>query len=216
MGIKFLIADDHKLFREGLKALLEKIRGIEWIAEAADGMEAVKIALAKNPDLIIMDVSMPKLNGIEATKQILAEKPDARIIVLSMHSDRRFVTEALKSGVMGYLLKDSAFEELNLAIRAAMEKRNFLSSTITEMVVTDFVKHNCAKELPSAFDILSARERQVLQLLAEGVGTKGVASRLEISVKTVETHRKQIMDKLNLYTIAELTKFAVREGLTAL
>ena len=214
--VRILLADDHRIFREGLTALLEKCPEVAEVIAAADGREAVRLALAERPDLIIMDVSMPQLNGIEATRQILQEQPTARVIALSMHADRRFVTEALRCGVMGYLLKDSAFEELHLAIRAVLAKRPYLSGPITEMMVKAFLQKQPQGEDLSVFDILSPRERQVLQLLAEGKSTKEIAGHLEISVKTVETYRQQIMAKLNLHSIAELTHFAIREGLTPL
>jgi DNA-binding NarL/FixJ family response regulator len=214
--VRILLADDHRIFREGLKALLEKCPEVGEVIEAADGREAVQLAAAERPDLIIMDVSMPILNGIEATRQILESRPEARIIALSMHADRRFVTEALRCGVLGYLLKDSAFEELQQAIRAVLAQRPYLSGPITEMMVKAFLQKQPQGQESSVFEILSGRERQVLQLLAEGKSTKEIAGHLEISVKTVETYRQQIMAKLNLHSIAELTRFAIREGLTPL
>lgn len=211
-----IIADDHKIVREGLRTLLEKLPGIKVVAEARDGIEAVEKACELQPSCIIMDISMPTLNGIEASRKIRQKIPHQRIIALSMHSDRRFVMEALKTGIMGYLLKDSAFEELHSAIKTVMNNQIFLSSTITDLVVREFIQNSRFEPPPSAFDLLSPREREILQLFAEGKSTKEIASQLFISVKTVETHRKQIMDKLNIHTIAELTKYAIREGLTSL
>ncbi len=216
MGYRILLVDDHRIFREGMKALLEKCPEVESVAEAADGSQAVKHALEKFPDVIIMDVSMPILNGIEASKQILHENPDAKIIVLSMHADRRFVIEALRTGILGYLIKETAFEELYSALKAVLQGRNFLGTRITEMVVKAFLKSAPKGEAPSIFEILSPRERQVLQLVSEGKSTKEIGGLLQISVKTVETHRQQIMAKLNLNSIAELTRFAIKEGLTPL
>lgn len=213
---RILLADDHRIFREGLKSLLLTCPEVGSVLEAADGREAVRLAVAERPDLIVMDVSMPLLNGIEATRQILRELPESRVIALSMHTDRRFVTEALRSGVMGYLLKDVAFEELHQALRAVLDHRPYLSGSITEMMVKVFLQRHPGDQASPVFDILSSRERQVLQLLSEGKSTKEIAGVLEISVKTVETYRQQIMDKLNLYSIAELTRFAIREGLTPL
>lgn len=215
MGLGILLVDDHKIVREGLRMLLERQPGMRVVAEAADGSTAVRLARQHRPELVIMDITLPKLNGIEATRRILASCPKARVIALSMHSDRRFVMEILKSGAKGYLLKDSAFDELAAAISAVREGRTYLSSQIADLVVQDVVKRQGAAS-GSAFSVLTAREREVLQLMAEGRTTKETAAQLGVSVKTVETHRKQIMDKLNVHSIAELTKYAIREGLTAL
>lgn len=215
MGLGILLVDDHKIVREGLRMLLERQPGMRVVAEAADGSTAVRLARQHRPDLVIMDITLPKLNGMEATRRILAACPLTRVIALSMHSDRRFVLETLKSGAKGYLLKDSAFDELAAAISAVREGRTYLSSQIADLVVRDAVKRQGAA-WGTAFSVLTAREREVLQLLAEGRTTKETADQLGVSVKTVETHRKQIMDKLNVHSIAELTKYAIREGLTAL
>lgn len=215
MSLRILLADDHKMFRDGLRPLLEGTPGLSVAGEAADGHEAVRLAAELRPDVVVMDISMPDLNGIEATRRIRAVAPGTRVIVLSMHADRRFVTEALKAGACGYLLKDSAFAELVEAIRSAAQGRAFLSRAITDVVVQDYVGL-ARQEDGSAFAILSAREREVLQLVAEGSSTKEIADRLAISVKTVETHRRQIMERLGLRSVAELTKYAIREGLTPL
>ncbi len=215
MPVKILLADDHKLFRDGLRTLFANKADVTVVGEASDGTETVTLAREVQPDLILMDVSMPGLNGIEATRQILAERAATKIIILSMHSDRRYVTEALKAGAVGYLLKDSAFEELIDVIRDVLKGRIRLSNAITSVVVSDYIKLAAAEE-SSAFTLLSAREREVLQLIAEGNSTRDIAARLNVSVKTIESHRKQIMDKLNLRSVAELTKYAIREGLTPL
>lgn len=215
MPIRMLLADDHKLFRDGLSTLFGNLRDIEIVGEASSGPEALRLAREVAPDIILMDISMPELNGIEVTRQVLVDHPSIRIIILSMHSDRRYVTEALRAGAAGYLLKDTAFEELVGAVRDVLQGRIRLSDRITNIVVNDYVQLAGGEQV-SAFTILSTREREVLQLLAEGKSTKEMAARLNISVKTVETHRKQIMDKLNIHTVAELTKYAVREGLTPL
>jgi DNA-binding NarL/FixJ family response regulator len=212
---RVLLVDDHRLFRSGLHSLLAKRPNIEIVGEAEDGVSAVRMALGLAPDIVLMDISMPKLNGIEATRQIIAQNEATRVIVLSMHADRRFVIEALKAGARGYLLKDSAIEEVLKAIDAIMSNQVYLSRRITNIVVEDYVQ--MAKSSGSTvYSLLSAREREVLQLVAEGRNTKEIASHLNVSVKTVETHRKQVMDKLGLHTIAELTKYAIREGLTEL
>ncbi len=215
MSIKVLIADDHKLFRDGLNTLLAKQKGIEVIGEADNGLTTVKMALKLIPDIILMDVSMPDLNGIEATRKILAESPDLKIIILSMHFDRRFILESLKVGAKGYLLKDSPIEEVSEAINTVMNDQIYLGNQITEVVINDYIKIANSSE-SSAFSVLSAREREVLQLLAEGQPTKEIAAKLNVSVKTIETHRKQIMNKLDIHSIAELTKYAIREGITQL
>lgn len=215
-SLSILLADDHRLFREGLRALLEKCPEVTDVWEATDGRTAVRMALAERPGLVIMDVSMPVLNGIEATREILRAWPEARIVALSMHADQRFVTEFLRAGAVGYLMKDSAFEEIQQAIHAVLTGRQCFSRAITELMVKAFLLRQPDGQTSGVFAILSARERQVLQLLAEGRSTKEIAGLLEISGKTVETHRQQIMAKLNLYSVAELTRFAIREGLTPL
>lgn len=194
---------------------MAKQPNIEIIGETEDGVSAVRMAQEFVPDVVLMDISMPKLNGIEATRQILSQNTATRVIMLSMHADRRFVVEALKAGARGYLLKDSAIEEVLKAVEATVSNQIYLSRRITNIVVEDYVQ--MAKSSGSTvYTLLSAREREVLQLLAEGRNTKEIASHLNVSVKTVETHRKQVMDKLGLHTIAELTKYAIREGLTEL
>jgi DNA-binding NarL/FixJ family response regulator len=167
------------------------------------------------PDVVIMDITMPDLNGVEATKQILSKSPDIKIIGLSMHSDTVFVTEMLKSGAAGYLIKDCAFEELVRAIRTVIDNKVYLSPSISGVVVEDYIQRLSQTNFTGS-DILSDREREVLQLMAEGNSTKRIAAKLHISVKTVETHRRQIMNKLDIHTVAELTKYAIRKGLTSL
>ena len=215
MRTRVLIADDHKILRDGLRTLLDKEPAIEVLGEAADGRSAVQLARELNPDVVIMDIGMPGLNGIDATRQVLADVPGTRVLALSMHSDKRYVTQMLQAGASGYLLKDSAFGELTTAIRTVMSDRVYLSPSLTDLVVRDYVEHMSATD-GSEKPLLSPREREVLQLLAEGKSTKLIASDLSISVKTVETHRKQIMNKLDMHSIAELTKYAVREGITEL
>lgn len=214
--LRLLIADDHKIVREGLKTLLHGLSDISVVGEAADGLSAIELTQRLQPHIVILDISMPEINGIEAARRILADNPGVRLIALSMHADRRFVLAALKAGFKGYLLKDSAFEDLTRAIRTVMNGQVFLSSTITAIVVTDLIRQSSEVTGETAFDRLSPREREILQMIAEGKSTKEIAARLQISVKTVETHRKQIMDKLDLHTVAELVKYAIKEGLTNL
>jgi DNA-binding NarL/FixJ family response regulator len=214
-SIKILLADDHKITREGLRALLEKQKDMEVVAEAKDGRTAVSLAEELRPEVVIMDVSMPDLNGVQATRQIVGRVPNVKIIGLSMHSDSLFVTEMLKSGALGYLLKDCAFEELTQAIRTVIAGNTYLSPSISGVVVNDYL-HRLAKVDLNESDVLTDREIEVLQLMAEGNSTKQIALKLHISVKTVETHRRQVMNKLDIYTIAELTKYAIRKGLTSL
>lgn len=215
MGIRVLLADDHKIIRQGLRSLLEKQQDIEVVGEAEDGRSAVRLAAETAPDVVIMDITMPDLNGAEATKQILSKSPDIKVVALSMHSDSLFVTEMLKSGAAGYLLKDCAFDELTKAIRTVIDNKNYLSPAISGVVLEDYIQRLSKVGFASP-DVLSDREREVLQLMAEGYSTKKIAQKLHISVKTVETHRRQMMGKLDIHTIAELTKYAIRKGLTSL
>ncbi len=215
MGIRIVLADDHKIVRDGLRSLLENQQDIEIVAEAEDGRTTVKQAQKFSPDVIIMDISMHDLNGIEATRQIIARSPGVKVLALSMHSDKRFVTGMLRAGASGYLLKESAFSELVNAIRVVASNQTYLSPRIAGMVTEDYVHHLSATD-SSVRSTLTAREREVLQLLAEGKSTKQMAVQLHVSVKTIETHRQKIMDKLDIYNVAELTKYAIREGLTSL
>jgi len=215
MSIRILLADDHKITRQGLRSLLDEQPDMEVVAEAEEGRTAVRLARELVPNVVIMDVSMPDLNGMEATRQIVAEFPNIKIIALSMHSDSLFVTEMLRCGASGYLLKDCAFEELERAIRAVIADKTYLSPSISGVVVDDYL-HRLSKADFSDSQVLSDREREVLQLMAEGNSTKQIALKLHISNKTVETHRRQIMNKLDIHTVAELTKYAIRKGLTSL
>lgn len=213
--IKILLADDHKLLREGLRALIEEQQNMIVVAEAEDGRSAVRLAAKLAPDVIVMDISMPGLNGIDATRRIAAESPDIKVIALSMHADRNFVVEMFKAGAAGYLLKDCAFEELIHAIRAVSSQKAYLSSKLSDTMIKDYVKL-FPKKNPSVFSALTTREREVLQLLAEGRSTREVAANLNVSMKTVETFRQRIMKKLDIHSVAELTKYAIRAGLTSL
>ncbi|MCG6987137.1 MAG: response regulator transcription factor [Gemmatimonadetes bacterium] len=209
---RILMADDHKLFIDGLGSILDRQPNMEVVGAARDGLAAVRLAAELEPDMVLMDVSMPELNGIEAARKIMGACPTARIIMLSMHADHRFVVEALRAGARGYLLKDSASEDLLAAIERVSAGEIYLSSRMSGEILLDFISGDGGG--PSVYSLLSPREREVLQLVAEGHSTKDIAAHLSVSVKTIETHRKQIMDKLGLHSVAELTKYAVREGLT--
>ena len=215
MSIKILLADDHKIVSECLRPLLNKQPDMKVVGEAENGRMAVKLTQQLNPDIVIMDIAMPDLNGIEATRQIIARCPGVKIITLSMNSDKRYVTGVLNAGASGYLTKSCSFEELVSAIRVVAANKKYLSPDISGIVIEEsLVRSSTAKSKITS--ILTVREREVLQLLAEGKTVKQIASQLYLSIKTVHTHRKQIMDKLNIHSIAELTKYALREGLTSL
>lgn len=215
MSIRILLADDHQLFRSGLRSLIEQESDMEVVAEAADGLQTVRLAEEHRPDVVVMDITMPGLNGVEATACVCSRVNGVRVIALSMHSDRRYVAGMLKAGACGYLLKDCAYEELVKAILASMAGQTYLSPAVAGAVVDHYVRQPLGG-VARAVAILSPREREVLQLLAEGHNVKEIGSRLHVSPKTVETHRRNIMEKLSLHSLPELTKFAIREGLTTL
>jgi DNA-binding NarL/FixJ family response regulator len=215
MDIRILLADDHRLMREGLRSLLEEQPDMSVVGEAENGKLAVQMAAKLMPDIVIMDISMPGLNGIDATCQILANSAKAKVIALSMHTERRTVLEMLNAGASGYLLKDCAFEEVIQAVRIVASNKTYLSPKITEIVIKDYV-HRIPKSEISSLSGLTSREREVLQLLSEGKKTKEIAELLKVSIKTAESYRQQIMDKLDIHSIAELTKLAIREGITSL
>ncbi len=215
MTTRVLLADDHHMIRQGLRALIEKEEGLVVVAEAEDGRRAVELAAELSPRVVVMDVGMPNMNGIEATRRIAAADPGVKVLALSMHADKRFIKEMFAAGASGYLLKDSAFQELVLAIRTVAEDRTYLSPGVTGAVIKDFVNRRPEADA-SVFTVLTNRQREVLQLTAEGMSTRDIAEQLKVSVKTVETHRHKIMTKLGVHSIAELTKYAVREGLTSI
>ena len=215
MRIRVLLADDHRLFREGLRTLLGQQADVEVVGVAVDGQSVLTQVVACRPNVVLMDVSMPGLNGLEATRHLRADHPDVAVLMLSMHADRRFVVEALRAGALGYLPKDCEISELCDAIRAVHRRQLYLSQSIADCVVRDYVALTGDRP-ESAFSVLSAREREVLQMLAEGRSAKEIAGALRVGIKTVETHRKNIMDKLDIHSIAELTKYAIREGVTHL
>jgi len=215
MHIRVLLADDHKIMREGLRSLLAKEEEIEVVSEAENGRQTLELVRQVKPDVVVMDISMPDLNGIEATQRIVSHEPAPKVLALSMHSDKRFVTQMLLAGASGYLLKDCALEELAFAIRTVAAHKIYLSPAIAG-VVTEELVHPMTSTDSGVCSPLTFREREVLQLLAEGHGTKEIAGMIDVSVKTVEAHRQNVMAKLNLHSVAELTKYAVREGLTSL
>ena len=214
MAKRILIADDHEMVRAGLKSILQQQHDVEVVADVGDGRTAVRLTAELLPDLVIMDINMPELNGIEAIRQIVGGESGAKVIALSVHADRQFIAAALDAGAKGYLLKNSASVELQLAIRAVLQGEMFLSPRIAHIVVDRFVRGNKSGE-PNGGE-LTPKQREVLQLLAEGKSNKEIALRMEISSKTVETHRAQIMEKLKIHNLAGLTKYAIREGLTSL
>jgi two-component system response regulator NreC len=213
MSIKILLADDHKMMREGLRALLESEPDMEVIAETANGLTTVQLAGELSPDVVIMDIGMPGLNGIGATRQIVARSPGIKVVALSLHSDRPYVTQMLEAGASGYLLKGCSFKELARAIKAVVAGQMYLSPRITRIVVEDYV-HRLTETNSLTPPALTPRQREVLKLLTEGKSTNEIASLLEVSVKTIGTHRWRIMKKLSVHSVAELTKYAIREGLT--
>ncbi len=210
-----MLVDDHALIREGLRSLLEKQPDVEVVGEADDGRRAHELVAELSPDVVIMDVSMPRLGGIEATRQITSEFPAVRVIALSIHSKRRFVADMLSAGASGYILKECLFDELVHAIEAVAGGGRYLSPRITDVVIDDYVKR-LAGCVDSPLESLTGREREVLQLVAEGKSTKQIAIDLHVSTKTIEANRRQIMEKLDMHSVAELTKYAIREGITAL
>jgi DNA-binding NarL/FixJ family response regulator len=214
--LKLLIVEDMTLTRSGLRALLEDTHQVEVIGEAADGREAIKLAEELNPDVILMDVSMPGLNGIEAARQIHAGQPGIRILMLSMYNASQYVFESLRAGASGYCAKDATVTELLKAIQTVASGGTYLSSALTDIAVEDYVRLAQGKHDPSELGKLSAREREVLQLITEGHSSAEIARLLHISARTVDTHRHNIMQKLDIHSVAGLTKFAIRHGLSSL
>jgi two-component system, NarL family, response regulator NreC len=210
--IRILLADDHTVVRKGLRLLLESQDGFEVIADACDGRETVAFAEQHQPDVVVLDVAMPILNGIEAARQISAKFPNTAIVFLSMHSDEGYVLKALKSGARAYLLKDSAEYDLIAAIKAVSEGKAFFSPAISKMLVEDYMRQMRERDVEDSYELLTTREREILQLLAEGKSNKDVATLLHLSLYTVETHRSNIFQKLNLHSSAELILYAIRKG----
>jgi two-component system response regulator NreC len=214
--IRVLLAEDHTLVRKGLRALLDEADEITVIAEASDGREAISKVEERNPDVILMDISMPTLSGLEATRQICEQTPEAKILILTVHSSAEYILQALRAGASGYLLKQAAPTDLIRAIKAVHRGEAFLSPTISRSVIQDYVEKTKLLEVGSRYDLLTNREREVLQLTAEGYSIKDIAAHLSISDKTVRTHRKNLVQKLDIHSTAELTLYALRHGLISL
>jgi two-component system response regulator NreC len=211
--IRILLADDHKLMRSGLRVLLEQQADLLVVGEASDGREAVALASSLKPDVLVMDIGMPNLNGVEAAGQISQSHSEIAIVMLSMHSDESYVLRALKAGAKGYLLKDSAESDLLRAVHAVADGKSFFSPAVSKVLLDDYVRKLKRSGTEDPYDLLTPREREVLQLLAEGKSNKDVAQLLNLSVYTVETHRSNIMEKLNLRGVPELILYAVRKGI---
>ncbi len=213
--LRILIADDHKILRTGIRGLIEREPDLQVVAEAEDGRTAVQLSRKLSPHVVIMDISMQDLNGIEATRQITGDSPHTKVIILSMHSGQRFVADVFKAGASGYLLKDCDFSEIISAIHAVVANKTYVCPQIATVLRNDYLQRLLQTETYKAA-ALTPREREVLQLMAEGKSTKEIAFTLNLSAKTVEVHRQRIMEKLEIHSVAELTKYAIREGLTPL
>jgi two-component system response regulator NreC len=211
--IRILLADDHTVIRSGLRLLLERQRDFRVVAEAEEGRQAVELSQANQPDVVVMDIAMPLLNGIEATRQIVARNPHAAVVVLSMHSDESYVLRALKAGARAYLLKDSAEQDLICAIRAVSVGKSFFSPAIRKTLAEDHVRQLEQRGMVDSYELLTTREREILQLIAEGKANKEISLLLNLSTYTVETHRSHILQKLNLHSVPELILYAVRKGI---
>jgi DNA-binding NarL/FixJ family response regulator len=207
-----ILAEDHAVMRRGLRLVLEEQKDFQVVGEASDGREAVSLVEALKPDVAVLDIAMPNMNGIEAARQISAKQPGVSIVVLSMHSDEGYVLRALKAGARGYLLKESPEADLILAIRSVSQGKAFFSPAVSRMLVEDYVRQLQDKDIEDSYELLTQRERELLQLIAEGRSNKDVANILNLSVYTVETHRGNIMEKLNLHSLPELILYAVRKG----
>lgn len=211
--VRVLLADDHTLVRAGLRKLLESIPGMDVVGEAGDGLELLELAEKLQPQLVLVDIAMPRLNGLEATGRLVKAWPDTRVLILSMHQNGEYVRQALRKGAFAYLLKDAAPLELELAIAAVLQGETYLSPAVSKGVVSDYVHRLRTEDEPA--DALTPRQREVLQLIAAGQSTKEIARSLDLSIKTVETHRTQLMKQLDIHEIAGLVRFAIRAGLVS-
>jgi len=210
--IRILLADDHSVMRTGLRLVLERQPDFRVVGEASDGREAVALVQQHKPDVVVMDIGMPNLNGIEAARQVTASLPEVSVVILSMHSDEAYVLRALKAGARAYLLKESAESDLIAAIRAVHNGKAFFSPAVSRMLVEDYIRQLQDREIEDSYELLTTREREVLQLIAEGKSNKEIANMLNLSLYTVESHRGNLMEKLNLHTVPELILYAVRKG----
>ncbi len=211
--IRILLADDHTIIRSGLRLLLEQQPDFKVVAEASDGREAVELVSKHHPGIAVLDIGMPQLNGIEATQQITSKEPQTHVVILSMHADESYVLRALKAGASGYILKNSAEADLIRAVRSVADGKSFFSPAISKMLLEDYVRQLRDKHVEDSYDLLTPREREILQLLAEGRTNKEVANLLNLSVYTVDAHRGNILQKLNLHSVPELILYAVRKGI---
>jgi len=209
--IRVLLADDHVLMRAGIRSLLEKLPAVEVVGEAGNGREALALVVSLRPNVVLMDIGMRELNGLEATARITKEFPGVRVLILSMHANEEYVLQALRSGAAGYILKDAATMELELALRSVHQDQTYLSPSISRHVIDEYLQRVGSQ--PGLLDALTPRQREILQLVAEGKSTKEIAFILHVSIKTVETHRAQLMERLKIHDVAGLVKFAMRAGL---
>jgi|SRR5271165_23341 len=212
-NVRILLADDHNILRDGMRLLLERQPGFVVVGEAADGREIVDLAREQHPDVIVMDIGMPNMNGIEATRRIVEKQPETGVVILSMHYDESYVLRSLKAGARAYLLKDALKAELISAIRAVSEGRSFFSPKISRVLQEDYVQALARKDADDSYELLTGREREILQLVAEGKTNKEIAGILNVSLYTVDTHRTHILQKLNLHSVPELILYAVRKGI---
>ncbi len=210
--IRIVLADDHAVMRTGLRLVLERQPDFQVVGEASDGREAVAMVQKLSPDILVTDIGMPNLNGIEAARQVAASSPQVSVVILSMHSDEAYVLRALKAGARAYLLKESAESDLIAAIRAVSAGKAFFSPAVSRMLVEDYVRQLQDREIEDSYELLTTREREILQLIAEGKSNKEIAATLNLSLYTVETHRGNLMEKLGLHTVPELILYAVRKG----
>jgi len=213
LPIRILLADDHTVVRDGLRALLEKQADMAVVAEAADGRDSVRLAEEQSPDVVVMDIAMPNMNGIEATRRIISSNPRVAVVILSMHQDESYVLRSLKAGAKGYLLKDSLRSDVIDAIRQVAQGRSFLTKKVSRLLQEDYIRELEQRGLDDSYDLLTEREREILQLVAEGRTNKEVAGLLNVSITTVETHRTHILQKLGLHSVPELILYAVRKGI---
>ena len=213
--VRVLLADDHTLIRAGIRALLESVLGMEVVAESGDGREALELIEKHTPDVVLLDIDMPGLNGLEVARRAAGASPRTRLVILSMYADPAFVRQALQAGVKGYLLKGAVVSELPLAIQSVMRGETYLTPKVSQAVVSGFLREGEGGQQPVAQEGLTGRQREILQLIAEGRSTKEIAQVLDVSVKTVETHRQRLMDRLGIHDVAGLVRFAIRTGIVS-